>query len=114
MPLALAAARTLAREGVEVEVVDLRSLAPWDPETVVASVRKTNALVTVHEAWVTGGFGAEVAATVAERALEYLDAPVARVGALPVPVPSGSLRQYALPSVDDVIRAVRRILQAYR
>jgi pyruvate/2-oxoglutarate/acetoin dehydrogenase E1 component len=111
LPVALRAAATLAHAGVEVEVVDLRSLAPWDPETVCASVEKTRRLVIVHEAWTVGGFGAEVAATVAERGPRPLAAPIARVGARHVPVPSGSLRKYALPNVEAVIAALRGVLQ---
>jgi pyruvate/2-oxoglutarate/acetoin dehydrogenase E1 component len=111
VPVALRAAATLAADGVEAEVIDLRTLAPWDADAVVAAVRRTGRLVTVHEAWVTGGFGAEVAATVSERALADLVAPVARVGALPVPIPSGALRPLALPTAAAVVQAVRRILE---
>jgi pyruvate/2-oxoglutarate/acetoin dehydrogenase E1 component len=111
VPLALRAAVTLARDGIEAEVVDLRSLQPWDAETVLASVGKTGRLLTVHEAWVTAGFGAEVAATVAERAPGV---PLARVGALAVPIPSGALRRYALPSVEQVEAAARRLMEARR
>jgi pyruvate dehydrogenase E1 component beta subunit len=110
VPIALRAAATLAGEGVEAEVVDLRSLAPWDPDTVIGSVRKSGRLLIVQEAWVSGGFGAEVTATVAERGLEALRAPIARVGARPVPIPSGSLRRHALPSLDDLLTAARRLL----
>jgi pyruvate/2-oxoglutarate/acetoin dehydrogenase E1 component len=109
VPLALRAAAQLAAEGLEAEVIDLRSLRPWDAETVLASVGRTGRLVVAHEAWVAGGFGAEVAATVAERAFEHLRAPVWRVGAKPVPIPSGRLRQHALPAVEDVAAAVRAV-----
>jgi acetoin:2,6-dichlorophenolindophenol oxidoreductase subunit beta len=112
VPIALRAAATLAQEGVEAEVVDLRSLAPWDPETVIGSIRKSGRLLIVQEAWVSGGFGAEVAATVAERGLEALRAPIARVGARPVPIPSGSLRRYALPSLEELLATARRLLGA--
>ena len=111
VPLALRAATGLVREGIELEVIDLRSLRPWDPDTVIASIRRTHRLVTVHEAWVAGGFGAEVVATVAERAMDALAAPVARVGARPVPIPSGAVRKFALPTVDGVIAAVRSVLR---
>jgi pyruvate dehydrogenase E1 component beta subunit len=110
VPVALRAATELAREGVEAELIDLRSLAPWDADAVVDSVRRTGRLVTVHEAWAASGFGAEVVATVAERALTALVAPVARIGARPVPIPSGPLRRHALPGVADVIAAVRSAL----
>jgi pyruvate dehydrogenase E1 component beta subunit len=110
VPLALQAAAALAREGIEVEVIDLRTLAPFDRAAVLDSVRRTGRLVTVHEAWVTGGFGAEVVATVAEAAHDALRAPVARVGAAPVPVPSGPLRRHALPTAEQVAAAVRRVV----
>jgi acetoin:2,6-dichlorophenolindophenol oxidoreductase subunit beta len=110
VPPCLTVAEALADEGVEAEVVDLRTLRPWDPTVLLSSVRQTNRLVIVHEAWVTGGFGAEVAATVAEHALGYLDAKILRVGAKPVPTPSGPLRRYALPNRDEILTAVRRVL----
>jgi pyruvate/2-oxoglutarate/acetoin dehydrogenase E1 component len=110
VPHALTVAADFAREGIELEVVDLRSLRPWDPETVLASLRRTNRLVIVHEAWTTGGFGAEIAATVAERGLAYVDSPVVRVGAKPVPIPSGKLRRCALPDRAEIAAAVRRVL----
>ena len=86
MPRALSAATQLEREGIDVEVVDPRTLRPLDTETILASVRKTNRLVIAHEAWTIGGFGAEVAAMVVEKAFDYLDAPIVRVGARDVPV----------------------------
>jgi pyruvate/2-oxoglutarate/acetoin dehydrogenase E1 component len=110
VPVALRAAALLAEEGVEAEVVDLRSLAPLDADTIVTSVRKTGGLVTVHESWVSYGIGAEVAAVVAERALEDLLAPVKRVGTKPVPVPSGAVRPHALPTADEVVSAARELL----
>jgi pyruvate/2-oxoglutarate/acetoin dehydrogenase E1 component len=110
VPVAIRAAALLADEGVEAEVVDLRSLAPLDTDTIVTSVRKTGVLVTVHESWVSYGIGAEVAAVVAERALEDLLAPVKRVGTKPVPVPSGAVRRHALPTADDVVVAARELL----
>lgn len=110
VPHALAVAADFAREGVELEVVDLRSLRPWDAETVLSSLRRTERMVIVHEAWTSGGFGAEIAATVAERGLAYLDSPVIRVGARPVPIPSGKLRRYALPNREDIAEAVCRVL----
>ena len=110
VPVALRAAGQLAEDGIEAEVVDLRSLAPLDADTIVASVRKTGGLVTVHESWVSYGIGAEVAAICAERALEDLLAPVKRVGTKPVPVPSGAVRKHALPTVDEVVIAARELL----
>lgn len=107
----LEAARSLADEGIDVEVIDLRSLAPWDQEAVLASVRKTGRLVVAHEAWKVGGFGAEVAATVAERAFDALRAPIARVGAPSVPVPSATaLRNLTIPSMDAIREAIRGVV----
>ena len=112
LPLALQAAGTLASEGIEVEVVDLRSLAPWDASMVVDSVRRTHRLVIAHETWVTGSFGAEVAATVAGQVPRVeLRAPIGRVGAAPVPIPSGALRARALPTSARIVAAVRATLE---
>ena len=109
--ISLAAAKTLEKEGVSVEVIDLRSLQPLDEETVLASVRKTGHLVIVHEAPVRGGFGGEVAAVVAEKALGYLDAPIKRVGAPWVPVPySPTLEDAYVPQEADVVRAAMAVM----
>jgi hypothetical protein len=86
----------VSSEGAEVEIIDLRSLAPWDSAMVVDSVRRTRRLVIAHETWVTGSFGAEVAATVAGVPHLELLTPIKRVGAAPVPVPSGPLRARGL------------------
>ena len=104
-------ARTLEKEGSSVEVVDLRSLVPLDRETVLESVRKTGKALIVHEANITAGFGAEVAALIAQEAFEYLDAPVMRVASLDVPVPfSPPLEMAMLPSVDKIKAAAARLL----
>ena len=111
LPLGVQAAATLASEGIEMEVVDLRSLAPWDAATVVDSVRRTRRLVIAHETWVTGGFGAEIAATVAGCVPRVeLQAPIMRVGAAPVPIPSGHLRARALPTTGQIVAASRATL----
>jgi pyruvate/2-oxoglutarate/acetoin dehydrogenase E1 component len=109
--LCVEVARMLEREGSSVEVVDLRSLAPLDRESVLESVRKTSRALVVHEANLTAGFGAEIAALIADEAFDYLDAPVARVASLDVPVPfSPPLEMAMLPSVDKIAQAARRLL----
>jgi len=106
--LAMIAAEDLAREGIEAEVIDLRTLAPMDTETILDSVRKTGRLVIVEEGTRTGGVGAEVAARVAEHAYEYLDAPVRRVAAADLPIPfSAPLEDAMLQDEDAVTAAVR-------
>ncbi|MDA8291232.1 MAG: dehydrogenase E1 component subunit alpha/beta [Actinomycetota bacterium] len=108
----LQAAEVLADEGVSVEVVDLRSLAPWDKETVVRSVRRTSRLLVAHEDVLTGGFGAEVAAYVADECFAELDAPVRRVAAADTWVPyEPTLEKAVLPQVADVLDAARSIVK---
>lgn len=105
---ALGAARTLAAEGIGAEVIDLRSIQPLDEETILASVEKTGRLVIVHETPVRGGFGGEIAAVVANKALGFLDAPIQRVGAPWTPVPFGQILVDAyVPKEADIIQAVR-------
>ena len=105
---ALGAARTLAQEGVSAEVIDLRSVQPLDEETILASVEKTGRIVIVHEAPVRGGFGGEIAAVVASKALGFLDAPIQRVGGPWTPVPFGPILVDAyVPKEADIIQAVR-------
>lgn len=114
---ALAAADALEKgDGISVEVVDPRTLLPLDQETILQSVRKTSRAVIVHEAPVPGGFGAEVAALIAEQALEDLDAPVARVGApfCPVPVNRNLEKNFYLPNADKIAQAVRKICKGSR
>ena len=107
---ALEAAETLAAEGIEVEVVDLRSLRPLDGAAVLASVEKTNRLVTVEEGWPFAGIGAEVAALVMEHAFDMLDAPVARVSGADIPMPyAANLEAATLPGAKDIADAVRRV-----
>ncbi|MGD1992070.1 MAG: alpha-ketoacid dehydrogenase subunit beta [Anaerolineae bacterium] len=110
VPIVLEAADTLAAQGIAADVIDLLSLMPWDIEAVLSSVRRTNRVVVVHQASLRGGFGAEVAAVISERAFDYLDAPVARVGALNTPVPfSPPLEAYVLPNAERVVDAVHRM-----
>ena len=107
---ALEAAAALAAEGRAIEVVDLRTLAPWDAETVVASVRKTGRALVLHEAPLTGGFGGEVAATIGQAAFEWLDAPVARVAALDTPVPFSKALEEVYSPRTRLLPAVRALL----
>jgi 2-oxoisovalerate dehydrogenase E1 component len=107
---ALAAAAELEREGISVEVIDPRTLVPLDEATIIASVRKTHRLVVAHEAVKRGGFGAELAALVAEKALDDLDAPVVRVGARAVPMPyNDALERATIPSQADITAAIRSL-----
>ena len=108
---ALKAAEQLSVEGIDVEVIDPRTLAPLDKETFLRSVAKTGRLVVVEEGHKTGGVGAEIAAIVAEEGIYYLEAPIKRVAALDVPIPySPPMESFVLPSVDKIIRAVREVL----
>ncbi len=107
---ALEAAKTLEAEGIDVEIVDLRTLFPMDEETVLASVAKTNKAILLHEATRTGGIGAEIAAVLAERCFEYLDGPLVRVTAPDTPVPySPPLEEAFLPNAEKVCRAARAL-----
>ncbi len=105
----LKAAEELAKEGIECEVLDLRSLVPWDKEAVLESVKKTGRLVTVHETWRRCGWGAELAATVQEEAFDYLDGPVLRVGGRNVPDPfSPPQEEFVMPNKDWVVKEVKK------
>ncbi|MFM8858349.1 MAG: alpha-ketoacid dehydrogenase subunit beta, partial [Actinomycetota bacterium] len=109
---ALTAAETLAREGIDCEVIDPRTLQPLDIDTVVESVKKTNRAVVVHEAVQFGGLGAEIAAQIQESAFDYHDAPVARIGAPFSPVPfSPALEKHYIPDAVRIANDVRTILQ---
>ena len=109
---ALQAAHQFAAEGIEVEGLDLRTLAPLDTATLLASVRKTGRLVVAHEAWKIGGLGAEVAATVAEQAFGSLRAPIVRVGAPHTPVPAHpTIRRAFLPDAQGIADAVHAVMK---
>jgi pyruvate dehydrogenase E1 component beta subunit len=109
--LVLQAADALAKEGIEAEIIDLRSLRPLDTATVVESVKKTNRVVTVEEGWPICGIASEIATQVMEQAFDYLDAPPARVTGKDVPMPyAANLEKLALPSVDEVIAAAKAVL----
>jgi pyruvate dehydrogenase E1 component beta subunit len=110
MSYALKAADELAKEGIEAEVIDLRTLRPMDTDTLVASVKKTGRAVTVEEGWQQNGVGAEIAARLMEHAFDYLDAPVARVSGKDVPMPyAANLEKLALPSVAEVVEAAKAV-----
>ena len=109
--VALEAAGKLAEEGIEAEVIDLRTLRPLDTRPIITSVQKTNRMVVVEEGWRAYGIGAEIASRVTELAFDYLDAPVRRVAQAEVPLPyNRRLEQMALPQVADVVHAVRDVL----
>jgi pyruvate dehydrogenase E1 component beta subunit len=110
MTYALKAAEQLAKEGIEAEVIDLRTLKPMDIGTIIASVKKTGRLVTVEEGWRQSGVGAEIAAQVMEQAFDWLDAPVMRVTGKDVPMPyAANLEKLALPSVAEVLEAAKSV-----
>ncbi len=110
MDRALEAAAKLADEGIDAEVIDLRTLRPLDTATVVASVMKTNRLVSVEEGWPVCGFGSELAAVMMEQAFDYLDAPVVRVTGKDVPMPyAANLERMAVPQVQDVVDAAKTV-----
>ena len=107
---ALDAAEELEKEGLDVEVIDLRTLAPMDRGAILSTAKKTSKVLILHEASRTGGVGGEIAATIAEEAFEWLDAPVVRVAATDTPVPySPPLEEYHLPQVKDVVAAARKL-----
>jgi 2-oxoisovalerate dehydrogenase E1 component len=108
---ALDAASVLAREGAEVEVIDLRTLLPWDKETVLDSVRRTSKALVLHEAPLTGGFGAEVAATISQEAFDDLDAPVTRLGGADTPIPFADALELMLSPKPDLLPTLRRLLE---
>ncbi len=111
MVYALKAAEELAKEGIEAEVIDLRTIRPMDTELIIESVKKTGRCVTVEEGWPQSGVGAEIVAVLMERAFDYLDAPVARITGKDVPMPyAANLEKLALPHADDVVAAAKAAL----
>ena len=106
----LEAAETMAKEGIEVEIVDLRTLMPLDKETILNSVKKTGKVLIVHEDTLTGGIGAEISAIINEYAFQYLDAPIRRVASLDTPVPyAPTLEEYFLPNTTKVLDALKSL-----
>jgi pyruvate dehydrogenase E1 component beta subunit len=110
MTYTLKAAEELAKDGINAEVIDLRTLKPMDLDTIVESVKKTGRIVTIEEGWRQSGVGAEIAAQVMEQAFDYLDAPVLRVTQKDVPMPyAANLEKLTLPSVAEVIEAAKAV-----
>ncbi len=108
---AVAVADEFSKEGVELEVIDIRTLVPFDEETVLASVKRTNRALVAHEATLTGGFGGEIAARITDKAFEYLDAPVKRLAAFDSPTPfAPTLEQEVLPNKAKMLKAMRELL----
>ena len=108
MTYALKAAEELAKDNIETEVIDLRTLKPMDSDTIVKSVKKTGRLVTVEEGWKQSGVGSEIAARISEKAFDYLDAPVTRICGKDVPMPyAANLEKLALPSIAEIVEAVK-------
>ena len=107
----MAAAEEMAADGIEAEVIDLRTLRPLDTETIVASVKKTNRLISVEESWPQSGIGAEIAAIMMEQAFDYLDAPVTRVTGANVPMPyAANPETLYLPQAAPVVDAAKAVL----
>ena len=108
--MALEAAEALAAEGIEADVINLRTLRPLDTETIIQSVRKTNRLVTLEEGWPAYGIGSEIAAVMMEHAFDDLDAPVVRVAGADVPMPyAANLEKLALPTVAQIVEAAKAV-----
>tara|TARA_B110000444_G_scaffold259602_1_gene303868 strand:- start:285 stop:1601 length:1317 start_codon:yes stop_codon:yes gene_type:complete len=107
---ALDAAKQLAEEGIEAEIIDLRTIRPLDVETIITSVKKTNRIVTVEEGWPTCGIGSEISSVVTEEAFDFLDAPVKRVAGVDVPMPyAANLEKLALPQTSDIVSAAKLV-----
>lgn len=110
VPVSLEAAANLAKEGVEIEVLDLRSLLPFDKEMILKSAKKTNKVMIVHEATLTGGIGGEISATITQEAFEYLDAPIKRIASIDTPVPySPPLEAHFMPNAEKITAALREL-----
>jgi len=111
--LSLEAAEQLARQGISAEVVDLRTLKPLDFKLITESIKKTFHAIIVHEACLTGGFGAEIAARIGEELFDYLDAPVLRIGAKDTPIPfSPALENFVLPQTENIVEGVKKVLNS--
>jgi pyruvate dehydrogenase E1 component beta subunit len=112
LELSMKAAEELAKEGVEAEIVDLRTLRPLDMEPVLESFKKTNRAIVVEEGWKSYGVGSEIVSRIYEEAFDYVDAPIIRVAQKEVPLPyNRTLEQAALPQVPDIVAAVKEVLK---
>ena len=110
MTYALKAADELAAQGINAEVIDLRTIRPMDTETVLASVRKTGRCLTIEEGWPQSGVGSEISAQIMEHAFDWLDAPVKRITGKDVPMPyAANLEKLALPTVGEIVEAVKAV-----
>jgi 2-oxoisovalerate dehydrogenase E1 component beta subunit len=106
------AAQQVESDGISVEIIDIRTLSPWDKQAVLDSIEKTSKALVLHEDTLTGGFGAEIAATIAQEAFEHLDAPVRRIAAPDTPVPFAPVLEKAfIPQVDDVVAGIRELAE---
>jgi pyruvate dehydrogenase E1 component beta subunit len=111
MTYALGAAEKLAKDGIEAEVIDLRTIRPMDIATVIDSVKRTNRCVTVEEGWPQGSVGSEISAQLMSQAFDYLDGPVVRISGKDVPMPyAANLEKLALPTIDEVVEAAKSVL----
>lgn len=109
--MAIEAAEKLEARGISVEIIDIRTLVPFDEETVLASVKKTNRVLITHEATLTGGFAGEIAARISEKAFEYLDAPIIRIAAFDAPTPfAPTLEKAMLPNTEKIIAGLEKLL----
>ena len=109
--MAIEAAEKLEARGISVEIIDIRTLVPFDEETVLASVKKTNRVLITHEATLTGGFAGEIAARISEKAFEYLDAPIIRIAAFDSPTPfAPTLEKAMLPNTEKIIAGLEKLL----
>jgi pyruvate dehydrogenase E1 component beta subunit len=106
----LEAAEKLAEQGIDAEVINLRTIRPLDRHTILESVKKTNRVVSVEEGWAFSGIGSEIAALIGEHAFDYLDAPLKRVCSADVPLPyAANLEALALPQVDEIVHAAKEV-----
>ncbi len=109
---AISASKELEKEGISVEIVDPRTLKPYDKKTIIESIKRTGKVIIVHEACKTGGFGAEIAAIISEsESFDYLDAPIRRLGGLDIPIPyNRNLEKNAVPQIEDIIKAAKELI----